>query len=147
MAIQRVPGNCAKMIPAMTMIGTQRTAPMIPQIAVEMARPMTITRGLRLRDEPMKCGSIQLWSKSCTGVRHAITIRNGVRVSNCSRASTDGKMMLNSVPIVGMKPSRKTTNAHRMAKSTPTATRTAKVATAASRPMTNLIQIYSWIWD
>ena len=108
------------MIIIMTVIGTQRNMPGMPQIEPHRPRESRITIGLRLSLLPINLGSIRLPTQNCTPVRTNRVTMKGPSVSNCTSVSTEGKAVAIIEPIVGIKLSRKIKTAQKLAKSTPT---------------------------
>ena len=53
----RVFGNLENIIIMITVIGTQRTIPIIPQIEPQKARDIIITKGLIFNESPINLGS------------------------------------------------------------------------------------------
>ncbi len=82
MAIDLVRGNSEKMIISITVNGTLRNIPAIPQILPHKARESITTSGLRLSEFPIKRGSRILPINSCMKPSEVIMIRNGVKVGN-----------------------------------------------------------------
>ena len=108
------------MIMIMTVIGTHRNMPGIPQTEPHRPRESNMTIGLRLSLLPINFGSIRLPTQNCTPVStNKVTIK-GPSVSNCTSVSTEGKAVAMIEPIVGMKLSKKIRTAQKLAKSTPT---------------------------
>ena len=101
-AIGRVRGKCANTIIAITVIGTQRNIPEIPQIAPHTAREARVANGLMLSEAPIIIGSRRLPMRTWMTARLGVTIRNGTRVSNWTSARRAGKTMPRSEPMVGM---------------------------------------------
>ena len=101
-AIARVRGKWAKTIMAITVMGTQRNIPGIPQIEPHTASETSVAKGLMLSEDPISIGSRKLPMKTWMTARLGVTMRKGTKVSNCTSASSAGKMMPSSEPMVGM---------------------------------------------
>ena len=108
------------MITVITVIGTQRNIPGIPQIEPHRPSENNMTIGLRFRRLPINRGSIKLPMENWIHVRTDATMINGPRVSNCTKVKTDGNAVAMIDPMVGMKFRKKISTAQKLAKSTPT---------------------------
>ena len=96
-AILRKPSKRAQIIAVITMMGTERNMPGIPQIMPQKVSDRTIMNELRFSDLPMKAGSITLPTINWTVPRPTVIRRKGVSVSNCTRVSKK-KLKFNILP-------------------------------------------------
>ena len=101
-ATGRVRGKWAKMIMAITVMGTQRNIPGIPQIEPHTASETRVAKGLMLSEDPIIIGSRKLPMKTWMTARLGVTMRKGTTVSNWTSARSAGKRMPSSEPMVGM---------------------------------------------
>ncbi len=90
-AIGRAPSNSESTITRIAMIGTDRIAPGMPQIAVQTTRLTRITNGLRLSEAPISQGSMKLPTAICAAVSAAASASTGPSAANCTNASATGK--------------------------------------------------------
>jgi hypothetical protein len=108
------------MIIMITVIGTQRNIPGMPQTEPHNPRESKITIGLRLSRLPISLGSSRLPMQNCTAVSTEIVAMKGPNVGNCTSVSSEGNKVAMIEPMVGMKLSKKIKTAQKLAKSTPT---------------------------
>ena len=123
-ATARMEGIWAKTIIATASSGTMINAPTMPHSAPPAKIARKIASGLRFSDFPISRGSRKLLADSWTAARVPTTIKNGPKVSNYTSATSDGKTMPTSEPMVGTKLKKKITIAQKDAASTPTMLRT-----------------------
>ena len=114
-------GRLERMMLAITMIGTQRNIPAIPQMLPQKASEMIITKPLIFIDLPISFGSITFPIRNCVVIRREETIIKGDHESNCTIVSRQGSIVAVIDPMVGMKLSKKMSSDQNSAKSTPIA--------------------------
>ena len=102
MAIGRVWGKWERMITAITVMGTHRNMPGIPQSVPQSPSDKRITKGLRFSELPSKRGSRKLPIIIWVAVMPPTTEIIGNGLSNWIKARTDGKAVASIEPIVGM---------------------------------------------
>lgn len=98
----RVCGKWDRIITAITVIGTQRNIPGIPQREPQRPRDRRITRGLKLSELPSKRGSRKLPIIIWVAVMPPITVIIGNGLSNWIKARIDGNAVARIEPIVGI---------------------------------------------